>query len=157
MCINNNPTLNGYHPKNGNHISRSKQLQGPNSCVPANFAHEVNAYGSHMPLPYDHGGNVKMNNNSNYRTPTVNGHYLEQIGDGVWESRADNPYDYYGNGQFNDGEIDGTFSNTNDARFVNYGGEYGRHKRTFNHTSKSRFDPTRNSYNHIDYGFVSHQ
>ena len=55
------------------------------------------------------GGN--KNNNGNYRTPSVNGHYLEQIGDGVWESRKDNPYDYYGNGQFNDGEIDGTYGN----------------------------------------------
>ena len=64
---------------------------------------------------------------------------------------------YYGNDQFSDGNNDGTFGNTNDARYVNYGGEYGRHQRTYNHTSKSRFDPTRNSHNHLDYGFNPHQ
>ena len=53
IYINDNPSLNGYHPSNGRHIERTKQLQHPSSFVPGNLAHEVNSFGSHMSTPYD--------------------------------------------------------------------------------------------------------
>ena len=97
IYINDNPSLNGYHPPNGRHIERTKQLQHPSSFVPGNLAHDMNAIGSYMSLPYDHGGNINRsnnsnnsrsinnnNNNQNYRTNLVNGQYLELVGDGVW-------------------------------------------------------------------------
>ena len=64
MYLNSNPSLNGYVPANGNHTMRSKLLHQPNSFVPAQFAHEINAFESHMALPYDHGGNGHNDNNT---------------------------------------------------------------------------------------------
>ena len=100
---------------------------------------------------YNRSGGQNNGNNNNYGPY----HNSINIGDGFLQS--DRPYDFFGNGHLDDGNNDGTFGNTKDARFVNYGGEYGRHQRTYNHTSSSRFDPTRNSHNHLDYGMQSHQ
>ena len=44
---------------------RSKLLHQPNSFVPGHLAHEVNAFESHMPIPYDRGGDNGNNNNNN--------------------------------------------------------------------------------------------
>ena len=150
MYLNNNPSLNGYVPTNGNHGMRSKLLHQPNSFVPAQFAHEVNAFENHMSLPHDNKG-VKFKNRNDY------GPYHNSINIGDGNFQGDRPYDFFGNNNGDDGYDDGTFGNTNESKYVNYGGEYGRHQRTFNRTSSSRFDPTRNSYNHIDYGINSHR
>ena len=108
-----------------------------------------------MPLPFDRGGH-NNNSNHNYRTNSVNGQYLELVGDGIWETRYDDNFDFYGNGHFNDGDNSGTHGNTNDSRYMDLSKGYGRHQRTYNHTSQARFDPTRNSHSHIDYGFRTH-
>ena len=171
MYLNDNPTLKGYNPANGNHTMRSKLLNRPNSFVSGHYVHEINAFESHMSLPYEQGGGNKNgnhinhnngnnyngshnnysgrggqdkghnnnNNNNNYnrhgRQNNGNNnnygsyHNLNNIGDGFIQS--DRPYDFYENGHLDDGYNDGTFGNTNDARFVNYGGEYGRHQRTY--------------------------
>ena len=168
MYINDNPVLKGFTPSNGNHSVRSKLLHQPNSFVPAHLAHDVNAFESHMPIPYDHGGNNNNNNGNNYGNNNYNGNDRQQNGNtnnygpyhgtlnnGGCSLQDDRPYDFFGNGNFGDGNNDKTFGNTNESRFVNYGGEYGRHRRTYNHTSDARFDPTRNSHNYIDYGIHS--
>ena len=71
ICINDNPSFNGYHPPNGRHIERTKQLQHPSSFVSGNLAHEVNAIGSYVSLPYDHGGNNNRNNNHNINNKII--------------------------------------------------------------------------------------
>ena len=100
----------------------------------------------------NNGYNGSNNNNGNYRTKSVDGQYFEQVATGVWETRYEDSYDYYGNGQQKDGGNDGIYGNTNDSRYADHSKGYGRHQRTFNHIAQTRFDPTRNSHNRLDYG-----
>ena len=56
MYTEDNPVLNGYKPRNGNHVNRSHMLSKPSSFVPGHMANEVNGYERGTPVPFDRGG-----------------------------------------------------------------------------------------------------
>ena len=85
-----------------------------------------------MPIPYDTGQQRVERNDMNY----VN----------------TNNYNYYGNGKYNDGFADGsTYMDYSNHPNQTYG--YGRHNRTHDFITTTRFDPTYNSHNqNLNYG-----
>ena len=134
MYINNNPTLRGYRPKNGNHIDRSHMLSKPGSFVSGNMANDVNEYEKRMPIPFDRGGDYDGRN----------GNYDGRDEEWQYGRKFD---DCHENNDYNQDHID-------DMRHPDRSYGYNPHTRMYHRSRHSRFDPIQNSHNqNLNYGF----
>ena len=133
-----NPTLQGYKPRHGNHINRSHMLSKPGSFVPGYMATDVNDYKRSMPLPFDRGGDELHDNGNQY---VRNG-----------SGRRN-----YQNGNINVFGYNRGMDYSNHAN-ISYG--YNPHNRNnnYNNLKSTRFDPIGNNHNRpLDYGLSNNQ
>ena len=141
--INNNPSLKGYIPSNGNHLQRNKSLSRPSSFVPGHLANEINEIGNNSlnwqseqrrtDHDYNDGNTHFFSEHDGYHVT-----YQFQNGQGHYEVHNHNNNNYPGNGNFNDG-------------YDRYPGN-GRHQRNNNYTYQSRFKPYSDHNVSINYG-----
>ena len=145
MYINNNPTLRGYEPRNGNHFNRSRMLSKPGSFVPGHMANDVNEYERRMPLPFDRGGDDSGGENRGIRRWNRRNERWQMKGRNVGSR-------YDGNNNYNH---DYGGYNQHNQHSQSY--SYGSRQRSYNNSRYARFDPIQNSHNqYLDYGLERH-
>ena len=136
IYINNNPSLQGYQPKNGNHFERNKMLNKPGSFVPGHLAEEINNMGNE-PLNWE---SENRRTDHNYQDGNV--HIVASNNNYEMKYRYSNGQGYY------DINYNNNSNNQNNNGFDAYPDGLGRHQRNSIYTSESRFEPYHNDQNY---------